>query len=622
MSKQSILRAAARGIRPPPIQSTAEWAEKNYFLPPESAAEPGLISFKRTPYSYGIMDAIDDPSIEFVSLQMAAQLAKTTVLLAILGKIAATPGEGAPVLFLMPIVDNAEMMSKERFAPMVEASPKLKEAKLDNKVTGGGQKVLQKRFRNGTIVNFIGTNAPANLASRPVKYILADECDRFAVSAGKEGDPLQLAIKRTSTFKGNGRKVIVTSTPTLAGISVIERQFAMSDQRHFFVPCPHCGHKHVMQFENIYWEGDDPDTAYYLCPNDDPDNQCGAVWSEADRLEAISKGEWIATRPEVKGHAGFFLNALASPWVGQAVNAAKEYIDSRGNPMLEQVFVNTYLGETYSSDDLKLDEDEIIGRMTAIGLDEVPEWCLLLTAGVDVQGDRVEVQTWGHGKDQSAILDHRKITGDPTGEKLWSDLDEFLQTRWSHALGNEITIEATAIDSGYMTQTVYDFVGDNPYKGYYAIKGVSGHRLIWDLSKSKKLKENKLYIVGTDDAKGTIMEMLKNGDRTSQGYIHIADMGMENAEFAKQLLAEYRAITFSGNRPVMKWERKSPGHRAEVLDCAVYATAVRTGMSPNWEMRIEQLTRVPDPEPDHNAPVSADITQQAAKPSGWAKFDQ
>ncbi|MFG6500160.1 phage terminase large subunit family protein [Sulfitobacter sp. 1A15106] len=600
MSKieRGLAAAFARGIKPPPRRGVADWCEAEYYLPPESAAEPGLISFKRTPYSYGIMDAVDDPTVEYISLQMAAQLAKTTILLGAMGQICATPGMGAPILFLMPTLDNAEMLMKERFAPMIEASPALKKNTTVGAKGKGTQSMLKKQFTNGAIVNAVGSNAPAALASRPVKMLLADECDRFSASAGHEGDPLSLAIKRTSTFKGNGRKIIVTSTPTLAGVSVIERQYKASDQRRYHVPCHHCGHKHEMVFENLHWEDNDPETAYYACP------ECGGVWDEGDRLKAISNGEWIATRPDVKGHAGFKLNALASPWVGQWSHAVKEFIDSRGDVMLEQVFVNTYLGEAYSSDDLQIDEEMIIKRMTGISLHPVPADCLLLTAGVDVQRDRFEVTVVGWSENQSYILDHRKIYGDTTGVQVWKDLHDFLQSEFQHELGNKIEIRATAIDSGYLTQTVYDFVDSNPHSGYFAVKGVAGQRLIWEQSKAKKKGFAKLWLVGVDDAKTTLMERLKQGDRDAPAYIHISDMGPESEEWAKQLLAEYRAVSYTGGRPKLTWQRKSPSHRAEAMDCYCYALAVRTSLSPNWDSLRYELTRVPDEDDEDDGWVT------------------
>ena len=612
-----LLRAFNAGITPPPLRGLAEWAEQEYYLPAESAAEPGLIDLSRTPYQYGICDAFDDDAIETISMMMAAQLAKTTIILAVMGQVASTPGMGAPILMIMPIEDNAEMLARERFAPMIKASPILRKSLTDNRKKGAGDKVLQKFFNNGTIVNFVGSNAPAKLASRPVKYLLADEVDRFAVSAGKEGDPLELGIKRTSTFEGNGKKVLITSTPTEKGVSVIERNWNKSDQRRYHCKCPHCEDMHVLEFENLRatredgtdyalddWQKVDGGEfdfkrAYYPCP------ACGAVWSEADRLQAVADGEWVIGRPEVTDHAGFHANALISPWVGNWQYAAKKFIEAQGVPELERTFVNTYLGIPFSSDDLKIDEQQIIDRMEDIGLDEIPADVLALTMGVDVQADRLEMITLGWGENSQTILSHEIIYGDTTGVRIWDDLDEAIGRKFKHALGNEIGYDAVAVDSGFLTQTVVAFAMKPRLVKVFAIKGVAGERPLWEMSKSKRKDGGKIFLVGVDDGKTQIMERLKETTPGSPSYIRIASAGSRSHEFAKQLLSEYRKLDFVAGRPKITWARKSSGHRAEVLDCTNYAWACRSSFKPNWEDRRRRVTR----------------TEGSNKKRKWASFD-
>jgi phage terminase large subunit GpA-like protein len=552
--------------------------------------------------------AVDSESHLFLAGRGYTATHNTTIILAVMGQVSSTPGMGAPMLVLMPTLDNAEMLSKERFQPMIDASAHIKRGQISAAKKGeAGSTAMQKRFRNGTIINFVGSNAPAALASRPVKYLLADEIDRFSVSAGQEGSPLELGKKRTSTFRGNGRKILATSTPTLAGVSEIERHWNASDQRIFLTKCPHCDHEHELQFDNIEWDGrdeqgngGDPSTARYPCP------ECGVCWSEEDRLKSIAAGRWEITRPWVKGHAGFRASALISPWVGQWDNAAKEFIDSRGKPELERVFVNTYLGLPFKSEDLAIDEEEIVNRMEAFGLDVIPEGVLAITGGADIQKDRIELLTLGHSETQSYILAHEIIWGDTTGVKVWNDLEEALSRNFQHALGNHIGYDAVAVDSGYLTTSVLDFAVANSYLGVYAIKGVSGERPMWEASKAKQKGERKLFLVGVDDAKTAIMERLKNGDREQHSYIHIADMGTYSQTFAMQLLSEYRDIKFQSGRPMTFWARK-PGVRAEVLDCCVYAWAVRQTIKPNWETRRKNLTRVPEQEDEQ-------------EDSGWATF--
>lgn len=612
-----LIDAFCIGVTPPVKMGVAEWAEKHYYLPPESSAEPGLIDFARTPYQYGIMEAWDDPEVEVISMMVAAQMAKTTVILAALGKTYTVAGEGAPVLVLMPTIDNCQMLSRERIQPMIDHSPDMKRAEVKGRKGEVSSTNLQKRSRNGTVINLVGSNAPAGLASRSIKVLLADEVDRFAVSAGHEGNPLALAMRRLNTFKGNGAKAIITSTPTLRGISEIERYWNMGDQRIFLCKCPHCEHEHELVFDNLEWDGRDEhghggdyETARYPCPD------CGTCWSEADRLQAITEGHWEITRPWIKGHASFRSTALISPWVGNWKNAAKEFIESRGDPALERVFVNTFLGETYSSDDLNIDEEELIKRMEGFGLDLIPEEVLAITGGADIQRDRIELTTIGHSETQSYILAHEIIHGDTSGTRVWSDFEEALSRKFQHALGNEIGYDAVAVDSGYLTQTVMGFAEKNSWRGVVAVKGVSGERPQWEQSKGQQQKGKILFLVGVDDGKATFMERLKNADTTAPGYIHICDMGSYAGTWAEQALSEYRDVSFSGGRPVVKWVRKSSSHRAEALDCIVYGYAIRHSLKPNWPARRKALIRVPEPEPEPE-PGSG---QSATSSGGWAKF--
>ena len=592
---QGVLDAFAKSVTPPPSYTIAEWAEREYYLPTESAAEPGLINIGRTPYMYGILDAIDDPDTEYVSMMMAAQLAKTTVILALLGRTCATPGLGAPILCLMPTLDNAQMLSKERFAPMIKSSPKLSEAVIDDRSKGKSQTVLQKNFRNGAIVTFVGSNAAAALASRPVKYVVADEVDRFAMSAGEEGDPLTLADKRTSTFEGNGKKLIATSTPTLKGISKIENMVNDSDQRKYFVPCPHCEHSHTMEWSYISWENDDANTAVYRCP------ECKEAWSDEDRTVAIRKGKWFATAKGTPGHVGFIMNALYSPWVGNPKKLVKVYLEAKKDPMKMRTFVNTILGETYTTDDLKVDEKDLYERRAPIGLEPVPAKYLVLTAGVDVQQDRLELVILGHSEDkQTAILAYEKLYGDPNGPKVWADLDHYLQNNFQHELGETIRVTATAIDSGYLATEVYNFVNRHPWKNYYATKGTAGqNKLMFEKSKSKDKAHERLWMVGVDTCKEWVMASVANLDSTTPGYMHIPDLQLHTMDMLKQLLSEYRDIDVKGNRPVYKWVRK-PQRRAEVLDCVCYGKAVFESILPNWEMIREELTTVQNPTEEEN----------------------
>jgi phage terminase large subunit GpA-like protein len=524
------------------------------------------------------------------------------LLLNVLGYFAdLSPG---PAMVLQPTLEMAEQFTRDRVTPMFIASPSLAR-KLDDSNTAGktAQQARLKSFSGGYIVG-VGANSPASLASRPIRILVADEVDRYPISAGSEGSPLLLAEKRTISFAASAsRKIIATSTPTIKGISVIERLYDSSDRRRLFCPCQHCQAANELEFENIVWEKGSPATAAYACP------ECGVVWTDADRMKAVSLGEWIATRPQVKGHAGFFVSALHSPFY-TCESIIEEYETAyAGGSASMRVFTNTVLGEPYRDDSTTTTDESLINRMDSSivlgGGEPVPANILALTCGVDVQQDRLEATVMGWKRPPApgalpvpVILTHRIFTGNVDDAESWAALSEFLQTEWQHELGNKIEIDLTCVDSGNWASRVYDYTDSQPRT--FSVKGVASEgKALTRHSKSKRKGRSKpLIIVGTHEAKDRISSGWLNAT-DHPAYVQIAQIGDagENAEWAKQALSEYREIKFSNKGNRTEWVRK-PGSRAEVLDCMVYAHAAMSLINPNWDARENDLTRIPDDDGD------------------------
>ena len=444
----------------------------------------------------------------------------------------------------------------------------------------------------------LGANSPASLASRPIRIVLADEIDKFAANIGRDGDPLKQAFQRTVNF-WNAKKIL-SSTPTLKGASAIERWYLRSDQREYHVPCHACGHKQALEFRpeptsehpepSIVWEEGRPQTAEYVCA------ACGALWDQRQIRAAVQQGEWVAQQA-FSGVAGFRLSALYSPWLTLS-GLLSEWLEVKGRPEEEQTFINLKLGEVYEpAQGAETTPQELYARREDFGPDRLPAEVLLITAGVDIQHDRAEVQYlgWGMG-DETFVLDHLKIPGDPTGARLWAALREALDRSFRHPSGRDLAVEAAAVDSGNWTQRVYQFAleAQQAFRPVYAVKGVEGQgRPIWKRSGARLKSGGQLYLVGVDDAKTEIYAAAARRD-PGPGYIHFA--AHLDEEFFEQLVgAEVIRITYARGFPRRVWDNPRR-RRNEALDCMVYARAARYAMSIDYDARAEALSGGDEPE--------------------------
>ena len=394
---KEVFQTTMNLIKPPPHLKISQWADKFRILSSESSSEAGKFETSRALFQKEIMDSINDPAINEIVVMSCSQVGKTEILLNAIGYYIAY--EPAPILVVQPTLEMARAWSQDRLAPMIRDSSILKYKVADVKSKDSANTVLHKVF-NGGHITACGANSPASLASRPIKIVLCDEIDRYPPTAGSEGDPVLLAKRRSATFWDS--KLVLTSTPTVKGNSQIENAYYESDQRKFYVPCKKCKKKQTLKWSQVKWEKDKPETAKYICEH------CEKKWDNLDRVNSISKGSWKATE-KFNGRAGFFLNGLYSPWV-TLEEAVGEFLRAKKQPETLRVFVNTYLGETWEDEGERIDDLGLYERREDYTF---PEEVILLTAGVDIQDDRIEVEVVGWGlEEETWSIDYHIIYGD------------------------------------------------------------------------------------------------------------------------------------------------------------------------------------------------------------------
>lgn len=577
---EELFARCAALLKPPPNMTLSEWADGYRMLSPENSAAPGRWHTDNAPYQREIMDAIGNPHIRKVVIMSAAQIGKTAMLMNMLGYY--MHYYPCPVLVIEPTLEMAQTFSKDFLAPMIRDTPVLS-GLVDTKSRYSGNTILKKNFPGGH-VTMIGANSAAGLAMRPIKVLLADEVDRYPESAGTEGDPLLLAQKRQTTFWD--RKTVIVSTPTIKGHSRIETEFLETTREEWTVPCPGCGHYQSLRWGQVKFDRDDlSKPILYEC------ERCGEVFGEYEWKRQGINGRFQAENPGAEAR-GFHLNTLASSFCGwkdmvEKFLLAKE-LQKQGDPEKMKTWVNTELGETWEEPGDRVDEDTLISRRELYGA-EVPEDVLVLTAGVDVQADRFEIEVvgWGVGKESWGIR-YQKIFGDTLENQVWGDLDAFLQTTFHKKDGTVMRIGACCIDSGYRSNQVYAFTVDKFSRYVFAIKGKGGQGVpyIKNPSNDNRVK-TPLFTIGVDAGKDYLYQRLRVVDR-GPNYCHFPlDEGTGYDEtYFQGLTSEMKITRFRKGRMTVAWVPKDGRNvRNEPLDLRNYATAALEIYNPPLQKR-------------------------------------
>lgn len=470
-------QAIAEAMRPKPLLTVSQWADRHRVLSPKGSAEPGPWRTSRVPYTREIMDELSAQSFaEEVIFVASTQVAKTEIGLNFLGYAAAhAPG---PVLAVYPTIEIGQLWSKQRLTPMIDESPVLSKLFGQQKSRDGSNTVMLKEFPDG-VLRVGGANSPSSLSSMPVKYLMADEVDRYPRDVGAsrdgdgEGDPVDLAEARTTTYAR--RKIFKASSPTIQSLSRIWKDWLRSSQGEYHVPCPHCHELQVLMRENLKYDPERPEeTAAFACVH------CGALIQESSKpwmLDEANGARWIHRFPDRIKVRGFHLSAwysalgLGKPWG----HWARRYEEVKRDPNRRKSFINTVDGLCFEDPTERLDWEVVRSRAGGFKLREIPQGCLVLTAGVDVQKRYLALQVVGWGRELEAwVVDYVEIPGDPTKSEVWDELDTQLERVFTNRWGVSLRIEACGVDAGNWQDDVLKFTRPRRQRRIFALKGIEG----------------------------------------------------------------------------------------------------------------------------------------------------
>lgn len=557
----ALYLAVARAFRPRPLLRLSEWSDANRVLTSKGSGEPGAWRTARTPFLREIMDHLSTSSpVQRVVMRFAAQLGKTEAGLNWIGYVMHhAPG---PMLVVLPTLEVRKRWVRQRLDPMMQSTPAIAAIFDSRSRRDPGNAEDLKDFPGGMLV-IGGANSPASLASMPIQYVLCDEVDRFPWEAGAEGDPLGLVDERTKTFPR--RKVLLVSTPTVAGLSRIDDEYNASDQRRYQVPCPHCGEYQVLSWRNAAGEyslhhNEATGAVYYRCAH------CDERIDEHHKTAMLAAGRWVAAHPErpVKGYA---LNGLYSP-IGLGFTWAElwdKWQEAHGDTAKLKRFINTTLGEAWEEQGDSLDPLHLMARLEDY---PSPMPAGVRTVGIDVQKDRLEltVVDWAAGE-EAWVHDHIILPGDTALDDIWSELGDEL---------TDLKPAAVAIDSGYNTSMVNAFCATRPW--CYAIKGMPGpgRPVVEDEKRRRQRLRHRrrrgaeIYMVGVDNAKALLYARAKLPE-PGPGYLHFPRQPAFDDEYFQQLAAEKLITKVRNTRAYAEWVKTRS--RNEALDCFIYALA-------------------------------------------------
>lgn len=594
-----------KALATPPDLTVSEWADEYRFLSPEASAEHGRWRTDRAPYQREILDAIGDQRVERIVIKSSAQVGKTEILLNAMGYY--IHYDPAPIMYIQPTEDMAESFSKDRLAPMIRDCPSLTQRVVDRKDKRSGNTTFHKSFPGGHIT-MIGANTPAKLASRPIRVLLLDEVDRFPVSAGKEGDPVALAVKRTTTFWN--RKIIEVSTPTIKGASRIDKDFDNSTAEELEFACPECGEFQPLEWSQLKFEheGNEATVLGLEC------RKCGCLSKETKwKRQPI---RWKAKNPDRKWR-GFHLNELASPWKTWEEVASDFLTAKHDTKEALKVWHNTALGEAWEEQG-QLDINELLLKRREMYNCFIPESVLVLTCAVDVQDNRLEYEIvgWGAGK-KSWGIKYGVLMGDAGQKEVWESLDNVLFATYQKQDGEVMQIMTTCIDSGgHFTSEVYEYCRKREMNRVWAIKGRGGSgEAFIQRPKTRNKAGAWLFNIGVDAGKDTLASRLQVQFPERDGYCSFpieTDRGYDEQYF-EGLTAERRVIRTVKGKNVISWEKKSAHARNEPFDLRNYNTAALEILNPNLEyMEQCRLGTVPPPSqqikpPKHKKSRGVDI---------------
>lgn len=599
------------GLKPLPKTSVSQWADNYRMLSSGISAEPGKWKTSRAPYQKDIMNAFTEPGIHRVVVKSSSQIGKSDMMNNVIGRFAHL--DPCAIMMIQPTIDMAQDYSKTRIAPMIRDTKVLNNLFYDVKSRDANNTILSKVFPGGRLI-MCGANSPAGLASRPIRILLADEVDRFPDSAGTEGDPVDLAAKRMTTFWNSCMGLF--STPTNEGTSRIDEEYLAGTQEEWQHKCPNCGEYHLLRHIDMtvdYKEIKTPsgkktvivNDVKWRCPH------CGFSFSEKEMKQTPQK--YISRNADAlkNGIRSFFVNGFTSPWMTWT-RIMREWLEAKGDPEREKVIMNTVFGESYKQKGAFEDEQIFLRRRESYGA-ELPNGVLLLTAAIDTQDNRLEYEVVGWGKEEECWGIRKGIVlGAPNQDRTWKEIDNILDKTYHFADGKGLKVIRTFIDSGgHYTSDVYNYCQKNFHKQRFAIKGRGGPGipLIYKIAKANNAKA-PLILLGVDDGKQQIMDRLSI-DSPGPLYFHfpqdegikeLSNRGYDDLYF-KGIISEHKKV-YKRNGVLREVWETTKNVRNEPLDLRNYNLACMKSLKPDWD-KLEMLV---------NGMSETEIKRSVAKP--------
>lgn len=579
---ERTIRKAFSNFKPPEKLLPSEYCERHVKIPAGNA-KPGAIRFKNAPYQVEPLDMTVNPDCERISLMWGAQTGKSQVQLMAMGFF--IDHDPQSIMHMQPSQNDLQTWLTAKFDPMVDTTPTLKAKIAAPRGREGVNNQRMKQYPGGFLM-FAWAGSPKTMRGRSAPKIFPDEIDGYEQT--KEGSAVQLLWQRAATF-GDQRLLFETSTPTIKGASNIETAFEEGDQRRWYCPCPHCGHKQYLKWSCVSWPKDEdgkhlPDKAAYVCED------CGAEWDDVERFQAIRNGEWIAEK-DFLGHASYHLPEMASTF-RRLRDIVKSFLSKKASGDL-QTFINVSLAETWEEEGEKLEPDILYNRREHYPA-EVPVDNCVLTAAVDTQDDRfeIEVVAWAAGE-ESYRISYERLYGDLSRSEIWDLLAKRLKRQFVTPSGLMLDIKLCLIDSGgHYTDEVYQFSRKHGVRRFVPIKGHSqSGKPVANFPRKRNDKKVYLTMIGTDTAKEVVTSRLQIFE-PGEGYCHYPIREGFDEEYFKHLTNERRETKIVKGRRVVVWN--AGGRRNEPFDTHVYNLAAIRVLQQHFGVNLSNYTQEKD----------------------------
>ena len=584
------IHKAVQVLRPVERVTVSKWAEANRVLP-DSNSIPGPWRNSVTPYLVEIMDAFSDEMVEEIIFVKPTQVGGTSAMENMLASAIAQ--DPAPAMCVYPSDDLAERTVESKLDPMIKSCKV-----LAAKYRINDSKKLALKFTD-MVVYLTGANSPADLASTNIRYLFMDEVDKFPGASKKEADPVSLAKERTKTFFN--RKIFMASTPTLKTGHIWKAKEAADVEKHYFVPCPHCGAFIELKFAQIKWpskedvpeSADRAEMATYVCQD------CGCVITDQDKGKMLAAGRWKPVRQKTQHpkSVAFWMNTLYSPFT-RFSDIAREFMRSKDDPELLHNFANSWLAEPWEDTKLKTNAEMVMERQTETPEWTLPPWTKLVTGGIDVQENCLywTIRAWGDYMTSQNISHGQALS--------MGEVERIMNTELTMPNGEKVMVNLALMDSGDQTEDVYEFCALNsdwalPCKGTTTM--LSHYRLSTVNKAGSRANGMTLVLVDGGKYKDQIAARMRKENGTGAWMVY---QGCD-LDYAEQVTAEHKITERSGGKEVQRWVPKTSHADNHYLDCEVYAAAaadvlgVRNLYLQNRvEENAQEVKKRADPKPD------------------------